>query len=71
MTNQPGASPHSRRDKMTAQAAYETQRDAAIAQARALIASLEAPVESPHWGHVGSLEKVNADLAETSRFWRV
>lgn len=48
--------------------AYEAHRAACIAKAQALIAQLQTPVENPHWGHAGSLEKVRADLDEVLRF---
>ena len=48
--------------------AYDAHRAAIIAKAEALIAKMNAPVENPHWGHAGSLEKVRADLDETLRF---
>lgn len=48
--------------------AYEAHRAACIAKAQALIARLQTPVENPHWGHAGSLEKVRADLDEVLRF---
>lgn len=51
-----------------AEKAYAAQRDQAIAQAQALLARLERPVEHVTWGHAGTLEKVNADLAELIRF---
>lgn len=51
-----------------AAAAYEAHRTACIAKAKALIAALETPVEAPHWGHAGSLEKIRSDLDETLRF---
>ena len=37
-------------------------------EAKALLAALETPVETPHWGHAGSLEKIRSDLDETLRF---
>lgn len=51
-----------------AKAAHDAHRDAIIAKAEAIIAAMAKQPETPHWGHVGSLEKVRADLDEVIRF---
>lgn len=48
--------------------AYDAHRAAIIAKAEAIIAKMNAPIENPHWGHAGSLQKVRADLDEALRF---
>ena len=55
---------------MTCNEAHDFQKAAALVKAKALIAALEALADNVHWGHVGSLEKVNADLLEVCRFYR-
>lgn len=51
--------------------AYDIARAFALADAKAIIAVLEndAP-EFLHWGHVGTVNKIAADLAEVRRFAR-
>lgn len=51
-----------------AKAAHDAHRDAIIAKAQHIIAAMARQPEQPNWGHVGSLEKVRADLDEVIRF---
>ncbi len=49
--------------------AYDAHRAAIIAKAQALIAKLQGEhADLQHWGHVGSLEKVRAEMDEINRF---